>query len=114
MLQPTLLLSKHLFLCNMSYTCDTAMHQSKRVAEFVLENPMKRNLQEYDTPRAHLPWEHTNLTLSRSLRATAAATFGVVTTIKKLNKKLQKLNKAPLSPTAARGADPSRPTSAVA
>ena len=64
--------------------------------------------------KSTLARQHMKLTLSRSLRATAAATFGVVTTIKKLNKKLQKLNRAPLSPTAAKGAAPSRPTSAVA
>ena len=52
-------------------------------------------------------------TLSRLRCATAAATLGVVTTMRKLNKKLQKLNKAPLNPTAASGPEPSRPTRAV-
>jgi hypothetical protein len=52
-------------------------------------------------------------TSSSLFRATAEATFGVVTTMRKLNKKLLKLNRALLNPTAARGPEPSVPTRAA-
>ncbi len=55
-------------------------------------------------------WSHTSSSL---FRATADATFGVVTTMRKLNKKLLKLKRALLNPTAARGPEPSFPTRAA-
>ncbi len=53
-------------------------------------------------------------TSARSALATARATLGVVTTMRKLNRKPEKLCKIVLAPTAPSGAEPSRPTSAAA
>ena len=60
-----------------------------------------------------LNFEKQSITSSRLLFATAAATLGVVTTSRKLKKTVQKKNRRLLSPTAARGSVPRRPTIAA-